>query len=78
MKAEPGELVRLTYTSAVAVLAGDYLRTRTGRTYLVETVRPRGRRFAQAIGAIVMPEDFELDEEHDTVHPLHWASRSRR
>lgn len=77
MKRQPGELVRLTYTSTATVLAGDYLRTPTGRTYLVDQIRPARRRLTHAIDAIVMEDDFAL-QEHDVVHPLHWNRGGHR
>lgn len=56
---------------------GDYIRTTTGRTYLVEAVHHVR---SAVVGRLrltttVMPADHE-PEPDAVVHPLHWYSRN--
>lgn len=76
MKA-PGEPAALTYDSARPVEPGDYIRTPTGRTYLVTSVRvqARGRHAGrQHLATVVMAPDHVVEPDA-TVHPLHWYRR---
>lgn len=73
----PGSLVTLTYDSPVTVEPGDYIRTRTGRTYRVETereVRSAIHPHRQRLLATVMEPDH-VTEDDVTVHDMVWYSR---
>ena len=76
MKA-PGEQAALYYDGWAPVAPGDYIRTGTGRTYLVEGVRTqeRGKHAGrQHLATVVMAADHQ-PEPDATVHPLHWYRR---
>lgn len=72
-----GGLALLYYDGAAPVSEGDYIRTGTGRMYLVQTVRVQqagkhtGR---QHLITVVMPNDHE-PEPDATVHPIRWYRR---
>lgn len=74
-----GSLVSLYYDSDRLVEEADVIRTPTGRSYRVVSVRvqERGKNAGrQIIKALVIdPADVAPD---DVVHPLHWYSRNRR
>jgi hypothetical protein len=75
--APPGSLIRLYYDARERVERGDFIRTPTGRTYLIEAVRVQQRgknKGRQHIVAMVMEPDFDLSDD-DIVHPLHWHKR---
>lgn len=58
---------------------GDYIRTPTGRTYLIQGIRiqEKGKHAGRMhLSCIVMAADH-VPEEDATVHPLHWYSRNR-
>lgn len=79
MKA-PGESAAITYDGWQSVEQGDYLRTQTGRTYLVQDVRvqTRGKHTGrQHLSCVVMAPDHQ-PEPDATVHPLYWYPRTRR
>lgn len=74
-----GERALLYYDSTNRVLEGDYIRTQTGRTYLVDVVRIQqagkhaGR---QHLVCTVMPDGH--DPEPDArVLPIAWYPRKR-
>lgn len=74
-----GEQARLYYDGARPVVAGDYIRTRTGRLYLVDQVRiqERGKHAGrQHLVTTVMPDGHE-PEIDAVVHPIHWYRRPR-
>lgn len=74
---QPGEHAWLYYDGAAPVAAGDYIRTGTGRTYLVQTVRvqQKGKHTGrQHLSTVVMAPDHE-PEPDATVHPIRWYRR---
>lgn len=74
-----GEQARLYYDGARPVDVGDFIRTPTGRTYLVDHVRiqERGKHAGrQHLVTTVMPDDHE-PELDAVVHPIHWYRRAR-
>jgi len=76
-----GSEVGLYYDSReYRVAEGDYIRTATGRTYLVISVRvaERGKHAGvrQHLRCIVV--DFDHPQEGDRVYPLQWYRRGRR
>ena len=80
MSALPGRVVSLYYDSPRDVAVGDFIRTPSGRTYRVETVRVQQRGIhtgRKHIGALVLDpaNTEEQPSEDDVVHPLHWYSR---
>jgi len=73
----PGEHARLYYDGARPVEEGDYIRTPTGRTYLVTFARTqtKGKHAGrQHLVTIVMDPDHQVEEDA-TVHPIHWYRR---
>lgn len=73
----PGEHARLYYDGATPVEEGDYIRTTTGRLYLVTFARvQQAGKYAgrQHLITVVMDPDHE-PEDNATVHPLHWYRR---
>lgn len=82
MAAPPGRVVALYYDSPVQVAVGDFIRTPSGRTYRIETVRvqERGRHVGrQHIGGLVLDPD-DPDQQPtpgDVVHPIYWYARPR-
>lgn len=85
----PGEPATLTYDTPAVVFEGDYVRTTTGRLYLVtgaHVVRQRGGpRYSYDAGVlvqvprwrletVVMEPDHEVEDDA-TVHPLAWYRR---
>lgn len=74
---KPGEPAKLYYDGIRTVEPGDYLRTRTGRTYLVTAVRvqKKGRHVGrQHLQTVVMDPARELEPDA-VVHPLWWYRR---
>lgn len=79
MKAPSGSLVSLYYDSPRDVVAGDVLRTPTGRMYLLWSVRrqTRGLHIGRwHLKAIVIGVD-ELPAGA-RVHPIYWYRRRKR
>lgn len=77
LKAQPGTTVGLYLDSIDRLQKGDFVRSQTGRTYLIETVRvqARGRHIGrQHLRATVMPPDF-TPEQDDTVFDFRWYRR---
>lgn len=77
MPAPAGALVSLYYDGAAEVHEGEFIRTGTGRTYRVETVRvqQRGRHAGrQHLMAVVLGPDDPLPDDA-TVWPLRWYRR---
>ena len=77
MKAPSGAIVSIYYDSPVSVEFGHYIRTSTGRTYLVVEVRQQKKgihRRRKHIKALVMEEGFEIPK-NSVVHPLYWYPR---
>lgn len=76
---KPGEHARLYYDGFQTVEEGDYIRTPTGRTYLVTFARVQtagkhaGR---QHLVTIVMDPDH-VPEPDAKIHPLHWYTRGK-
>lgn len=71
----PGSLVSLYYDSPRPVEVGDYIRTPTGRTYRVETLRvqQKGSRAGRKhMMCTVLAPDEEVDGK---IHPLVWYTR---
>jgi hypothetical protein len=69
-------MAALHYDSAVPVVEGDYIRTGTGRTYLVQAVRvqQRGKHAGrQHLTTVVMEPCHDTGDA--TVHLLHWYRR---
>lgn len=78
-RAPAGATVGLYYDSPRAVESGDFLRTPTGRTYLIESVRIQGRGLhvgRQHLRATVM-EAGHVPEPDARVLPIYWYGRSR-
>lgn len=72
-----GQPAALYYDGAAPVAVGDYIRTRTGRTYLVTGVRvqERGKHAGrQHLATVVMAPDH-VPEDDATVHPIWWYAR---
>lgn len=60
------------------VEVGDYIRTRTGRTYLIDKARKvTSARYPGRLllTTTVMPADHEVEPDA-VVHSLHWYSRN--
>lgn len=73
----PGERCWLYYDGAAPVEPGDYIRTPTGRTYLVDSVRVQQKGYhvgRQHMLVTVMPSDH-VPEDDAKVHPLYWYRR---
>lgn len=73
----PGEHARLYYDSDTPVAEGDYVRTSTGRLYLVTFARVQtAGKYAgrQHLVTIIMDPDHE-PEPDAVVHPLYWYPR---
>lgn len=78
MVAEVGDVVGLFYDSANTVSVGDYLRTRTGRTYRTVAVRIQHR--GQHIGRQHLRAEVVNPAEvapQDPVHAIYWYRRHR-
>lgn len=74
---KPGESAAIYYDGWQQVEEGDYLRTPTGRTYLVQHVRiqAKGKHVGrQHLSAVVMEPDH-VPEPDARVHPLYWYRR---
>lgn len=85
----PGESATLTYDTTAVVEEGDYVRTGTGRTYLVTSARVVRRRGGPAwsyepagvvqihrwaLETVVMPDGHAVEDDA-TVHTLAWYRR---
>jgi hypothetical protein len=74
---QPGEQARITYDSTARVREGDYIRTTTGRTYLVTGVRIQERGVhagRQHLDTVVMEPDH-ITEPDAHVFPVYWYRR---
>lgn len=74
---KPGESASIYYDGWAQVAEGDYLRTPTGRTYLVTHVRVQERgihKGRQHLQTVVMEPDHQTETDA-VVHPLHWYQR---
>jgi hypothetical protein len=83
MAAPAGALVRLYYDSPVRVAVGDYLLTKTGRSYLVVSARvqARGKHTGRRQHLACLIQEMrppEGDHGPGQVHPLRWYARRRR
>lgn len=79
MKA-PGEPAKLYMDTTMRILEGDYIRTQTGRTYLVTAVRVqlRGKHEGrQHLQTVVMAKDHEVEKDARVI-PIHWYVRRRK
>lgn len=76
MTAPVGAVVRIFYDGR-ALAPGDALRTPTGRTYVVASVRvqERGRHVGRQHLACLVAREPPADA---VVHPLRWYPRGRR
>jgi hypothetical protein len=72
-----GNVVGIYYDGAAEVSEGDVIRTPTGRSYRVvaNRVQARGRHIGRQHLRVLVIDPAEVSED-DTVHPLHWYSRS--
>jgi hypothetical protein len=71
-----GANVGIYYDGLQKVQVGDFIRTRTKRTYLVTSVRVQERGASigrQHLRCDVVPSDTPQDD--DVVHPLFWYTR---
>lgn len=70
-----GEAVTITYDSPRQVVAGDVIKTTTGRRYLVNRAKRRaGRKPVWVLGCVVMaPTD--PNPVGAVIHPLVWVPR---
>lgn len=74
-----GSLVSLYYDSDRLVEEADVIRTPTGRSYRVVSVRVQergknaGRQHIKAL--VIEPSEVTID---DVVHPIHWYSRDKQ
>ncbi len=76
MKA-PGEAASLYWDGWHLASEGDYIRTKTGRTYLITHVRvqEKGKHAGrQHLKTIVMAPDHVVEEDA-VVHEIHWYKR---
>lgn len=76
MKA-PGEPASLYWDGWDRAEPGDYIRTKTGRTYLIERVRiqERGKhKGRQHLSTIVMEPDHQ-PEPDAKIHMIYWYAR---
>lgn len=67
----------LYYDGRTLVDEGDYIQTRTGRTYLIQSVRvqARGKHVGrQHLKCVVMAPEHEIEEDA-VVHPIYWYAR---
>jgi hypothetical protein len=75
---QPGEPASLYIDTVARVAEGDYIRTPTGRTYLVQSVRVQergahaGRR--QHLKTVVMEPGHPFEDD-DTIHDIIWYKR---
>jgi hypothetical protein len=74
---QPGESARLYYDGRQVAEEGDYIRTPSGRTYLVEHVRiqEKGKHAGrQHLQTVVMSPDH-VPEPDARVLPIYWYRR---
>lgn len=74
---KPGESARLYYDGWATLDVGDYIQTRTGRTYLITSVRVQERglhKGRQHVNTVVMEPDHQVEPDA-TVHPIFWYAR---
>lgn len=73
----PGEPARLYLDSRDRIEPGDYVRTRTGRTYLVTAARvqERGKHAGRQHLQTVVMEPGHVAEPDATVHMCYWYRR---
>lgn len=77
---QPGESAKLYIDTSMRVQEGDYIRTHTGRTYLITSVRTATRGVhagtRQYLETIVMAPDHETEPDARII-TISWYSRSR-
>lgn len=73
----PGESAYLYYDGAAPCTEGDYIRTPTGRTYLIEHVRvqEKGKHAGRQHLRTVVMEPGHQPEPDAVVHPIFWYRR---
>jgi hypothetical protein len=73
----PGEPAKLYYDSDVVAEPGDYIRTPTGRQYLVEHVRvqTRGKHAGRQHLRTIVMEPGHVCEQDARVHKIQWYRR---
>lgn len=74
-----GSEVGLYFDSPTRVMVGDFIRTQSGRTYHLTSVRiqERGKHIGRQHLRAIVVEPGVIDPATDVVHPLYWYSRSR-